>query len=220
MDGERNNQAAGGAAVGEPLFTEEAEEEARPVVPLRQVEAAGPSSTRSRGGLPLSLNLLLYVILAGAAGAVGGYFVFRGQAPQPAVQASAETPHEPPATQPTVDDGTDTSTVKNDETPPRPATPASVEPERPATNTAESRPRDGVEERVEHRREPNARDENDEARPRREEVTARAESRRRTDENQIVRPREEKRVVRHDDEQDGRPKARLVGTITGRSRRY
>src|SRR5918912_3807351 len=46
MDGERNNQAAGGAAVEEPLFTEEAEEAALPAVPLRQAEATGTSTMR------------------------------------------------------------------------------------------------------------------------------------------------------------------------------
>lgn len=208
MQSERNKQVTGGAAVEGPLFTEEAEEEARPVVPLHQAEAAGPSSTRPRRRLPQSLNLLLAVILAGAAGAVAGYFVFKEQASQPAVQASAETIPVPPATQPTVDKAADT-----------PVTSVRVEPERPAPNSAESPARDGEEERVERSREQTARDEHDEARPRRE-VTARAESQRRTDESQIVARREEKRAARRDDDQDERPKARLVGTITGRSRRY
>lgn len=219
MEGERNNQAIGEAAVEEPFFTEEAEEEARPVVPLRQAEALGPSSMRPRGGLPQSLNLLLAVILAGAAGAVAGYFVFRERAPQPAVQASAEATPEPPATQPTADNGTNTDVGKA-ETPSRPESPVRVEPERPATDTAESRPRDDEVERVEPEREPAARVDNDEARPRREEVTARAESQRRAGGSQTVRRREEARVMQRDDEQDGRPKARLVGTITGRPRRY
>lgn len=219
MDGGRNKRATGGAAVEEPFFTEEAEEEALPVVPLRQAEATGTSSVRRRGRLSQSLNLLLAVILAGAAGAVAGYFVFREQAPQPAIQAS-ETIPVPPALQPTVDSGTNTSSVEKDETPSRPEPPVRVEPEHPMTSTAESPGRDAEEERVGHGREQTVRDEHEEARPRQEEVTLRAEPQRRTDERQIVRRREENRGVRRDDEQDGRPKARLVGTITVRPRRY
>ena len=223
MKAEEKHLAAGGGgeAVEEPLFTEGAEEEARPVVPLQGGDAAGLSSMQSRGRLPQSLNLLLAVILAGAAGAAAGYLVSRERAPQPAVQESAETTSEPPAPQATVGNGTDALAVKKDETPSRPEQPAQVEPERPATTTEESRSRDGEAEQVEHGREQAVRDGDDEARPRQEESAARSESQRSRDESQTVRRREEKRiVVRREDERDGRPKARLVGTITGRSRRY
>lgn len=214
MEGERDNQALGGRAVEEPFFTEEAEEVARPVVPLRQAEAVGPTSEQPRGRLPQSLKLSLALILAGAVGVGAGYFIFRGRAPQPTSQESAETALESPAPQPTVDESINTPAARKVETQ------IKVEPERPATNAAAARPRDGGEERVEHRREQTVHEESDEARPRREEAAARAESRRGTDEGQAVPRHEERRAVRRDGTQDGKPKARLVGTITGRPRRY
>src|SRR5215218_3171195 len=90
MKEEEKHLAAGGdgAAVEEPLFTEEAEEEARPVVPLGRVGDGGPASGRVRGRLPRSFILALAVIAAGAAGATAGLLAYMGRAPRPAAEAT------------------------------------------------------------------------------------------------------------------------------------
>lgn len=219
-DEARHRDAGGRTAVEEPFFTEQAEEEARPVVPLGRAGDAGPSYGTTRGRLPRGVNLLLAVILAGAAGAAAGYVVFRERVPQPAAEASAAGTPEPVTSQATVSGGADAPAAEKDEMSPRPELPARVEPERPATNTAGARPRDEGKEQVERAREDAVRERGEEAQPRGEAVAARAERCGR-DESRPGRRSVVRRIERRDDDEQGeRPKARLVGTITRRSRPY
>lgn len=192
MKAEERHLAAGGdgAAVEEPLFTEEAEEEARPVVPLGRVGDGGPASGQVRGRLPRSFILALAVIAAGAAGATAGLLTYIGRAPRPAAEATTGVAPEPNTPQTAVSGGAETPTAEKSD--------ARAEPERPTTNKADVRGRD-AEERAERARE--------EEEPRREDEEVRAERRRGGD---------EKRAERRDEKKDGKPKARLVGTITER----
>ena len=96
--GEKHLTADGGTDSEEPFFDEEAEEEARPVVPLGVIGDARPSTGRRRGGLPQSLVLTLAVIGAGTAGAAVGYLTFRERAPRPAAEAHAIATPEPVTT--------------------------------------------------------------------------------------------------------------------------
>ncbi|MFL6334230.1 MAG: hypothetical protein ACJ754_13030 [Pyrinomonadaceae bacterium] len=205
METEENSIPAGGdagAVTAETLFDEEAEEEARPVVPLRRVGDAGPLSRRARGRLPRNLILALAVIVAGAAGGAVGYLAHMRRAPQPAAEATAGVAPEPDTPRAAVSAGADTSTAAASEAgpQPRPEPPTGVEPERPKLNKVDVRGRD-AEEHDERASEA--------GKPRRNDEDVRVEHQRGDD---------EKRVERRDEEKRGKPKARLVGTITGGSR--
>lgn len=200
----------GAAAAGEPLFTEEAEEEARPVVPLARVAGTRPYAGPAPGRLPQGFVLLLAVIAAGAAGATAGLLAYTGRAPQtPAETIVSDTPEADTTRAAVVSNGAETpqaETLKSDVSS-RPEPPVTVEPERHKANREEARGRDekGRAGRVR----------GGEERGREE---ARLERRRGSDKERDGERDEERRAVRHEEEKDGKPKARLVGTITGRSR--
>ena len=142
METEENSIPAGGdagAATAETLFNEEAEEEARPVVPLRRVGDAGPSSRRACGRLPRNLILALAVIVAGAAGGAVGYLAHMRQAPQPAAEATAGVAPEPDTPREVVSAGTDTSAAAASEARARPEPPTRVELEHPKPNRTYAR---------------------------------------------------------------------------------
>jgi hypothetical protein len=211
MEAKQNNLHPGGrAAVDETFFTEEAEEEARPVVPLRRVGHAGASPTRARGRLPRSFILALALIAAGSAGATAGYLAYLGREPQPAAEATTSVAPEPDPP-PTVSNSTDTPAAEKSDVRARPETPARVELDSSGTNSVDVRGEDREEHTVRVR---------EEEPPRRQEKVVRAERRRGREEVRDGRREEQVRIVPGDQEKGERPKARLVGTITGRSRPY
>lgn len=198
--GEKHLTADGGTVSDKPFFNEETMEGAKPVVPL---DEARPSTRRRRGGLPQSLVLVLAVIGAGAAGAGIGYITFRERAPQPAAEVNTVATPEPATTQTPASDAADTAAaVEKSDAPTRTETPARAEPERTETDRAAARAPD-EDERVENAGEAD--------RPRQAVEETRSERRRGGD---------GRRAARRDRDNDGKPKARLVGTITGRSRSY
>ena len=208
---EKHLAAGGGEAAEEPLFTEEAEEEARPVVPLGRLDDGGPASRRTRGRLPRSFLLVLALIAAGAAGATAALLAHMGRASHPAVEATANVAPEPDTPQTAVSNIKETSMAGKSDAHARPESRAQFEPERPQTDKVDVRGRD-AEERAERAR--------DEEESRRDEEQARAERRRGGDEMRQGREENEKRAERRVEEKSGKPKARLVGTITERPRPY
>lgn len=204
MGAEEKHLSAGDEVrTSEPLFTEEAEEEARPVVPLGMAGEPRYFSRPGRGRLPRSFVLVLALIAAAAAGAVAGYLVHSGRAPQPAAETTAAAAPEPDTPQPAASNDTETPTAEKSDARPRPEPTTRVEPERPETNQVSVQRRDaeGRAGRVRER---------EEVKPRREVYESRAEHRHEAD--------DEKRAGRHEDDKGEKPKARLVGTLTGRRR--
>ena len=189
-----------GAALAAPLFTEEAEEEARPVVPLGRIGAARPPTNPARRRLPQSLLLVLVFIVAGAfVGAAAGYLSLTRRAHEPAAQATADVTPAPP--QPAPGNSSEPSAVAARERPSRVEPQAHGETQRPNPERAEGRVRDEGG-RAEHERK--------EERPRPEGAEASGE--RRHEESEKIEERQ------RDEEKHGKPKARLVGTITERPR--
>jgi hypothetical protein len=212
MEAKQNNlHPGGGAAVEETFFTEEAEEEARPVVPLGRVGHAGAARRRARGRLPRSFILALALIAAGSAGATAGYLAYLGRALQPATEATTNVASEPDPPPPTVSNSTDTPTAEKSDVRARSETPARVELDDSRTNRVDVRGEDKEEHTVRVR---------EEEPPRREMREMRVERRRERDEVRDGRREGRGRIVPGDGEKGGKPKARLVGTITGRSRPY
>ena len=199
MKAEENKIAAdnGAATSQDPFFTEEAEVEARPVVPLSQSGGAPTGSVWSR--LPRSLALVLAVVAAGAAGAVAG-LVFARQAPTPQVEATAVTSPEPSLPPPTANIDPDTSSVAASGQLPNAESPASDEREHVTQKRVGGR-EPAKEEVAESRKEGARRREYESGRAERQ--FAEADKRSRRDDN---------------DEKRGKPKARLVGVITSKSR--
>lgn len=217
--GEKGNnlRAGGGAGVdgSAPLFTEEAEETARPVVPLRRFSAAWDAAKRNRpalGGRPRNLLLALALVAAGTVGAAAGYLAGVGKAPAPAAEATAQATPEPAPPQP----------APPQPVPPRPVpsassdaaaaagaprmrveVPARFEPERTTAADAVRAERDEeAEERAERAREEEER--------RREAEEERAEEAREEAEERAER--------RRDAEKRQKKKARLIGVVTERPR--
>lgn len=212
---EKGNKLPAGADAGTngaaPLFTEEAEETACPVVPLRRPDAARGAAKRSRpapGRRPRNLLLALAVLAAGAAGTAGGYLASVGEAPGPPASAITHSPPESPPPQPV--------TPRPVPAPPSDAPgaaggqrmrvemPARYEPERAITRESAGGERDeDAKKRAERAREEEER--------RREDAEERAERAREEAEERAERRR-------RDAEKRGKPKSRLIGVVTERPR--
>lgn len=202
------DSGGGASATDEPLFTEEAEVEARPVVPLARVNDSAQAAGRLRGRIPQSLILVLAVIVAGAAGAAAGYLTFRERTPGTAVETTTAAAPAPDMTPVAVSESSNASPAEQSDVTARPEEPEGVEPERPEGNQA------GVNGRAAEDRVQSVREE----RPRREREPVRAGRRHNSDERRAVRSVDVRESARRDEDGGGRPKARLVGTITVRSR--
>lgn len=207
---EEKHLADGGDAMAadEPLFTEEAEEEARPVIPLRRVDDSAPAAGPLLGRFPQSLALVLAVIVAGAAGAGVGYLTFRERTPSPAVEATTAAAPDPATTPAAVSESTNTPAGEKSDAAAPTEQPTRVEPERAENNRAE----------VSGLAAENKAESESEARPRREAEAASAERRHEAGARRTVRSGGVRQAVPRTEEDGGRPKARLVGTITVRSR--
>lgn len=196
----------------EPLFTEEAEEEARPVVPLAGTHDDATVVRPRRGRLPRNLALALAVVCAGAAGAAAGYLAHTQRAQEPAAEISVgEAPEQaPPALSNSPETSAAAPTVRMAQDKPQ----AQVEAERPGLIENERRGRDEWGRAGSIRKE--------EERLRKSEK--KSAERLREQEKKIAerRSEEEKRTAeqRRDEEKGGKPKARLVGTLTGGRRPY
>ena len=198
----------------EPLFTEEAEEEARPVVPLAGTHDDAMVVRPRRGRMPRNLVLALAVLCAGAAGAAAGYLAHTQRAQEPTTEISVgevpEQPPPPPAPSNSQETSAAAPTVRRAQDKPQ----AQVEAERPGSIENEGRRRDAGE-RAESIRE-------EEERLRESEKKS-AERLREQEKKVAERRREdEKRMAeqRRDEEKGEKPKARLVGTIGGGRRPY
>jgi len=208
----------GGANAGPaPLFNEEALEEARPVVPLVETRDEATVVRPRRGRLPRNVALALAVVIAGAAGVAAGYFAHTERTTEPAAEvttgaSTGEAPEQAP-TPSVANDGPETSasapSARGAQGTPR----AQVEIERPDPKDNEGRGRD-YEERAE-----SVKKEEERLREREKRNAERS----REDEKKIAERRreDEKKVAeRRDEEKGDKPKARLVGTITGGDRPY
>lgn len=193
MKAEENNLPADGDTGTAPLFTEEAEEEARPVIPLPPVVSARPP----RGKATRNLTLALAMLAAGAAGAAAGYLAFTRETPEPPATVTTGTAPQPAATHPVTSNTSEALTRVATGARRQVEAPARVESELPRTEETERRGRD-EEEHAER--------------------ALKEEERRREDaEERAARWREEaeKRAERRRDEGErGKPKARLVGTLS------
>ena len=187
----------------EPLFTEEAEEEARPVVPLAVTHDDATVVRPRRGRLPRNLVLALAVVCAGAAGAAAGYLAHTQRAQEPAAEISVgEAPEQaaPPST----------PTVRRAQDKPQ----AQVEAERPGLIENEGRRRDAGERAMSIREEEERlRESEKKSAERMREQEKKVAERRREDEKKMAEQR-------RDEEKGEKPKARLVGTIGGGRRPY
>lgn len=192
-------RTTGGDAGTAPFFSEEAEEEARPVVPLGWVSGPESDSRPARGKWARNLTLALAVIAAGAAGAAGGYLALTTGAAESAAEATggvapeAHSPQTAPGNSRTDPAGAERSRRAVGESLAR------EEPETPRPKEPEGHGRSG-DERAEH-------------------ALREAERRREAEEKLAERRREEeeKRAERRRDEEEReKPKARLVGTLSER----
>lgn len=211
-DRDRSRGADGGPP---PFFTEEAEEVARPVVPLGQAGDDVTVVRPRRGGLPRSVALALAFAAAGAAGAAGGYLLHTRRAAEPAPEARAGAAPEQTPPPPAASDGPENSA------PVTTARRGQDKPQAPAQTVPA-----GLEEKNERR----GRDEGDrgegakeEEEGRRRESEKKVAERRREDEKKLAeraREEEKKLAERRDEDKGEKPKARLVGTITAGRRPY
>jgi hypothetical protein len=204
MAADEKHPHGGANAEPAPFFNEEAEEEARPVVPLVQTRDEATVVRPRRGRLPRNVVLALAVVIAGAAGVAAGYLAHTRQTTESAAEVTtSETPERAP-TPSAANDGPETSAsvpaVRRAQDKPQ----ARVELERPDSKENEGRGRD---------------EEAEEARA--ESIKKEGEGHSEKGKRSAERPREDEKKIaerRRDEEKGEKPKARLVGTITGGGR--
>lgn len=199
-------------ARSEPLFTEEAEEEARPVVPLGGTHDEATVVRPRRGKLPRNAALALALVAAGTAGVAAGYMAHTRQAPAPAAEVTAGAA--PGQSAPTVSNSPEASAAVPAGRRARGVQQSQVETERPDLKENEGRGRDEEERAAGTKKEEE----------RRRERGKESAERLRDGEKKIAeRLREEgKKIIERgrDREKGEKPKARLVDTIIGGSRPF